>query len=222
MNSSNIIIITVEGNIGSGKTTLCQELEQVSFNKPHKVLYEEVSEWCKHSDENGKNIFELYYSDKKKYSYLFQSYVLCSRVAHILKNCDFSCKNIIICERSHLTDFYIFATNLYKLNLMSDIEYKIYQELFKTINISISGTIYNKANTSICIDRIKKRNRLGENITEEYIEQLNNAHDEWLLNKSNSNNLLIINGNIEKENIDERQKQINDIIVFINSIESKN
>ncbi len=32
------IIITVEGNIGSGKTTLCKELELVIFDKPNKII----------------------------------------------------------------------------------------------------------------------------------------------------------------------------------------
>jgi deoxyadenosine/deoxycytidine kinase len=75
-----------------------------------------------------KNIFELYYSNKEKYSYLFQSYVLCSRVSFILQCIKDYPNHIIICERSHLTDYYIFATVLHTLNLMTDLEYKIYTD----------------------------------------------------------------------------------------------
>lgn len=216
------IIITVEGNIGSGKTTLCKELESVVFDKPHKIIYEDVEEWCKHKDEFGKNIFELYYSDKQKYSYLFQSYVLCSRVSFIYNCIKKYPDHVLICERSHLTDFYIFATILHSLKLMSEIEFKIYNELFKTIELNITGTVYNKVNTDICIERIKKRNRLGEKITEEYIKQLNDSHDEWLLlNKNDSNknlNLLIIDGSVEKTDTLKRKNEINNIIEFVNQI----
>ncbi len=209
------IIISIEGNIGSGKSTLCKDLETVKFDKPHKIIYEEVGEWCKHVDNNGKNIFELYYSDKQKYSYLFQSYVVCSRVSHILDIIKKYPNHIIICERSHLTDFYIFATVLHTLNLMSELEYKIYTEVFNTLNLDITATVYNKVDSNICISRIKKRNRQGEQITPEYIQILHDAHEAWL--STQNNNLLIIDGNIDALDIEKRNIEIKKIVSFVNS-----
>ena len=213
------IVVTIEGNIGSGKSTLCKELETISFNKPHKVIYENVEEWCKFTDENGRNIFELYYMDKQKYSYLFQSYVVCSRVSHILDTIKKYPDHIIICERSHLTDYYIFATVLHTLDLMSDLEYKIYTEVFKTLNLDITATIYNKVDSNICISRIKKRNRQGEQITPDYIQILHDAHEAWLSSKNDNTdiNVLTIDGNVDNLDIEKRQQQIEDIISFVNS-----
>ncbi len=106
---------------------------------------------------------------------------------------------------------------------MNDIEFKIYTELFKTIELNITGTIYNKVDTTICIERIKKRNRLGERITEEYIKQLNDSHDEWLLlNNNNCNNLIIIDGNIENSDTIQRKNQIDKIVNFVNNIVDEN
>ncbi len=209
------IIISIEGNIGSGKSTLCKDLETVTFNKPHKIIYEEVGEWCKHVDNNGKNIFELYYSNKEKYSYLFQSYVVCSRVSHILDTIKKYPDHIIICERSHLTDYYIFATVLHTLNLMTDLEYKIYTEVFNTLNLNITATVYNKVNSDICISRIKKRNRQGEQITSDYIQILHDAHESWL--DTQNNNLLIIDGNIDTTDEKRRNLEIEKIVSFVNS-----
>ncbi len=209
------IIISIEGNIGSGKSTLCKDLETVTFNKPHKIIYEEVGEWCKHVDNNGKNIFELYYSNKEKYSYLFQSYVVCSRVSHILDTIKKYPDHIIICERSHLTDYYIFATVLHTLNLMTELEYKIYTEVFNTLNLNITATVYNKVNSDICISRIKKRNRQGEQITSDYIQILHDAHESWL--DTQNNNLLIIDGNIDTTDEKRRNLEIEKIVSFVNS-----
>ena len=208
-------IISIEGNIGSGKSTLCKDLENVTFKIPHKIIYENVGEWCKHTDKNNKNIFELYYLDKEKYSYLFQSYVICSRVWHILDTIKQYPNHIIICERSHLTDFYIFASVLYKLKLMTDLEFKIYSEIFKTFTIEICGTIYNRVSSEICIERIQKRNRMGENITPEYIQILDESHEKWLQNKEN---MLTIDGSIDITETEKRNKQIEDIIEFVNMI----
>jgi len=221
----NPIIISIEGNIGSGKTTLCKDLENIKLNLPHKIIYENVEEWCKHVNDEGKNIFELYYSNKEKYSYLFQSYVVCSRVHHILETIKKYPNHIIICERSHLTDFHIFAKVLYSLKGMTSIEFKIYQEIFKTFQLHITSTIYNKVDTDICVSRIKKRNRLGEQITPEYIQILNEAHDNWLIASSVNkleDEVLIIDGNIEKEDTISRDKEIDKIIKFINSVIEKN
>ena len=211
------IIITIEGNIGSGKSTLCKDLESVKFDKPHKIIYEKVGQWCEHVDKNGKNIFELYYSDKQKYSYLFQSYVVCSRVYHILHTIKNYPNHIIICERSHLTDYYIFATVLHTLELMTELEYKIYTEVFKTLNLDITATIYNKVDSDICISRIKKRNRQGEQITPDYIQILHDAHEAWLSVKFDDDAVLTIDGNIDNLDIEKRQQQIENIISFVNS-----
>ncbi len=216
------LVITIEGNIGSGKSTLCKDLENVTFNKPHKIIYENVDEWCKLTDNNGHNIFELYYSDKKKYSYLFQSYVICSRVHHILETIKEYPDHIIICERSHLTDFYIFVKMLHSLGDISDIEYKAISQIFKTFNLEITGTIYNKVDSEICVQRIKKRNRSGEQITSEYIKNLNELHNDWLncddFGDKNNSSILIIDGNIEKDDIKCREKEIEKIISFINEL----
>jgi deoxyadenosine/deoxycytidine kinase len=78
------MIFTVEGNIGSGKTTLIGQLKSLKFNKPHIVVLEQVDEWCSLKDNEGRDILSLFYKDKQKYSYIFQSYVLFSRLHHLL------------------------------------------------------------------------------------------------------------------------------------------
>lgn len=79
------MIFTIEGNIGSGKTTILKEIDNLKFNKRHIVIYEQIKEWSEMKDENDKDILSLFYLDKTKYSYIFQSYVLFSRIHHLLE-----------------------------------------------------------------------------------------------------------------------------------------
>ena len=52
-------IISIEGNIGSGKSTFLQHLK--THNKSDNVIFvdEPVAEWLKIKDSSNKNILEL-------------------------------------------------------------------------------------------------------------------------------------------------------------------
>ena len=82
-------IISIEGNIGSGKSTVINSLKQLYSisNKIPKIYFleEPVSEWETFKDCNGKNIIEKFYADQKKYSFSFQMMAYISRLS-MLKN----------------------------------------------------------------------------------------------------------------------------------------
>ena len=65
-------------------------------------------------------------------------------------------------------------------------------------DIEISGIIYLQCNADICLKRIKERNRLGENISIQYLEKCDKYHEDWI------NNLKIpvsvLNCNIDIKN----------------------
>ena len=45
------IIISIEGNIGAGKTTIINEINKLTFNKPHIIILEQVQEWMSMNQE---------------------------------------------------------------------------------------------------------------------------------------------------------------------------
>ena len=66
-------IFSIEGNIGSGKSTLFEELKNVYSCIPNIVFLEEpVSEWEKIKNKQGEPMLQLFYRDPKKYSFSFQ------------------------------------------------------------------------------------------------------------------------------------------------------
>ena len=65
----------IEGNIGSGKSTLMEYLQTLDEYKIHKIktLKEPVDEWKQVIDKDTKkNILDYFYSDSKRWGYLFQ------------------------------------------------------------------------------------------------------------------------------------------------------
>ena len=71
-NKFKIKIVSLEGNIGSGKTLLFNNLkENYKNNKKIIFLKEPVDEWEKIKDENGKSILKNFYDDQEKFAFPF-------------------------------------------------------------------------------------------------------------------------------------------------------
>ena len=230
-------LFIIEANIGSGKSSLLNELQNLKFDRHHILIQEQVSEWSTLKDENNTDILSLFYKDKKKYGYIFQSYVLFSRLSHLIKTIKENPNSIIIAERSHLTDLKIFAKSLYESKDISEIEWIVYNkwhnELKKIFNIKINGIIYLKTDPKVCMDRINKRSRKAENgIPLEYLELLDKKHNEWLIDRPKQRNdvewfeledntvfpVLTLDGNIDFYYVEERIKQKELIVKFINTL----
>jgi len=225
------LLVTVEGNIGSGKTTLLQDIQHLTFSKPHVVVFENVTEWLNKKDSQNHSILELFYSDQEKYSYIFQSYVLFSRVSHLLKAIKENPDGIVICERCHLTDLMVFAKSLHELQKLNDMEWSVYQDwhqmIRKMFTLRMDAVIYNRASADVCLQRICKRSRTGESsIGLDYLSLLNVKHDDWLVHSNLSllpdeeqtQHIMVMDGNIDYSNESERQGQLNQIVQFINGL----
>jgi deoxycitidine kinase len=203
-------IIALEGNIGSGKSTLLQDL-----SKDYIVVPENITEWIK------SDLLNQYYNNKTRYSYLFQSFVLISRLSEILNTIKNNPDKIIICERCHLSDMYIFVDHLFSLSEISELEYSVYQNLHtlisSMISIPLKGIIYNQTLPQICLERIHQRDRSGENlISLDYIEKLHQKHEYFIEHVDYP--VLTIDGNIDYNDSDKRQMIIQNIYTFIQNL----
>ena len=66
------IIIAVEGNIGTGKSTLLTKLKNQIGSSKIIFCQEPIDEWTKIKNKNGETILNEFYNDPKKYSFSFQ------------------------------------------------------------------------------------------------------------------------------------------------------
>ena len=194
-------IFSIEGNIGSGKSTAIKHLkEKLHYINGKKIVYiqEPVDIWNTVKDENGNNIIERYYDNPTKFAFQFQMMAYITRITKIRSAIRNNTNCIIITERSVYSDRAVFAKMLYDDKTMDKISYNIYNKWFDELasDIKVSGYIYIKAEPETSLKRIIKRNRPGETITLKYLEKCHKAHNEWLNEEHIS---LYLNGEKEGE-----------------------
>ena len=200
------LIVSIEGNIGSGKSTFISKLEKyIQENNTDKKIFflsEPVDEWLNIKDENNEHILSKFYNNQEKYSFTFQMMAYISRLNKLkeaIDNLKQINNSIIITERSLMTDKYVFAQMLYDENKIEKIEFEIYKKWFNSFNkeTEIDKVIYIASKPEICYDRVKLRDRDGEeNIPLDYLTKCHNYHENMIeILKSDNKDIVLLNGN---------------------------
>jgi len=228
------MLISLEGNIGSGKSTLLREIgEKCKFVKACVIIPEDVSGWTSFTDSTGQNILEYFYSNKHAFGFTFQMLVVVSRIRNILDEIRKHPDAIIITERSHWTDLMIFVETLFENKEINEIEYLTYKQCHEHLNslldVRVDGIIYNLTSPHICMQRICKRSRKGEDlIPSHYINDLHEKHNKWLMcsetkdisvtSPVTSPEILNIDGDVDDTNEAVRKQQLDTIVAFVNTL----
>lgn len=197
MSSNKSIVISIDGNIGSSKSTL---LEFIRTNCPDDYVYvdEPLNKWDQIQDANGETILQKFYQDQTKYGFPFQTMALLSRLIAIRDAIAANPGKIIISERSLYTDKLVFAKMLFEGGIIEDVNYQIYLSCFDAFigQCPVDAVIYIKTDYKICRERITKRLREGEQgIPLEYLENCEKYHDSMV--EEMDRPTLVLNGNID-------------------------
>lgn len=174
--------IAIAGNIGAGKTTLCERLAK-SFN------------WDVHYESTDNNPYlSDFYMDMQRWSFNLQIYFLNSRYQQVLKILQGDVT--VVQDRTIYEDAYIFAPNLHDMGLMSTRDFENYFGLFKTMSSQIQPPdllIYLRASIPTLVAHIQSRGRDYEgNMSLDYLKRLNQRYEDWIKNYREGR-LLIIN-----------------------------
>lgn len=160
-------VITIMGNIGSGKSTLIRSLNELKYS----IIEEPIAKW-------GEWL-ELFYSNPSKYAFSFQMKVLMD--FDIDKNID---KDLLIVERSPVESKEIFARTLLENKMINDSEFSLLCEYHNKIAWQPNMILYLKSTPEVCIERIHKRSRECENgISIKYLQQLHKNYEEFISNE---------------------------------------
>ena len=175
----NLRYIAIEGVIGAGKTSLTARLSQTLGAKAN---YEEFE----------KNPFlEDFYNDPDRYAFQTQLFFLMSRYKQQLELHQMDLFHFMIVSDYLFAKDRIFAT----LNL-NEKEMKLYDGIAKIMEKDIVKpdlVIYLQASTKNLMQAIHQRNRkMEKNISEEYIQALNELYNNYFFHYSETP-LLVIN-----------------------------
>jgi deoxyadenosine/deoxycytidine kinase len=158
-------IISIEGNIGSGKTRLFSALQSRVTTSDVCFLPEPLDVWARIHDQHGISILEAFYKDKHKYSLPMQLTALISRYEGLARAKQGGA-SLIITERCLGTDAEVFAPALYRDGYLNDIEMGVYRwwhGIFQTDHRP-DGMVFVEATPALCMQRICERDRAGENL----------------------------------------------------------
>jgi 2-amino-4-hydroxy-6-hydroxymethyldihydropteridine diphosphokinase len=171
--------IAIEGNIGSGKTSLAHKFSE-DFNA--KLVLERFAD---------NPFLPKFYKDQERYAFPLEMSFLADRY-HQLSN-DLSqfdlFKNFIV------SDYYIFKSLIFAQVTLPSEEFKLYRKMFDLLYREITKPdiyIYLNQDIDRLISNIKKRGRSYEqNISPEYLRNIQQAYTNFIKSEEDLNTLII-------------------------------
>jgi len=173
--------VVVEGNIGSGKTTFLEHFKK--FSDEVELIAEPVEKW---RNIKGHNLLQMMYEDPARWSLTFQTYVQLTMLQNHTKDTN---KNLKLMERSIFSAKYCFVENLMKSGKMPLSEYEVLSSWFDfllsspQVDLGVDLIVYMRTSPEVALSRLMKRGRGEEHlIAKQYIDDLHQLHEDWLVN----------------------------------------
>ena len=190
-----VLIVSLEGNVGAGKTTAFNAIKRVLQKVPGVAfLPEPVDEWVE------RGFLSAMYSKELSAS-TFQQVVLMTLAADLtnifIHNKD--CK-VVITERSAMTNFLFARQNLAGMDLEAyNFTFSRFMKLLPE-NVRIHH-VYLKTTPAMASARLAVRGRPGEQgVSLAYLEGLHGLHEQW----SAASNVQTIDASVDEALVVER------------------
>jgi len=162
--------IAVAGNIAVGKSTLTALLTE---NLGWEGYYEAV-------DDNP--YLADFYRDMRQWSFHSQIFFLSRRLRDHRQILDRP--GTVVQDRSVYEDAEVFAENLYRQAHMAERDYRTYRGMYEAMTLFLPPPdliVYLRASVPTLQKRIRMRGRdFEQEVTAEYLEQLNQLYEEWI------------------------------------------
>jgi 2-amino-4-hydroxy-6-hydroxymethyldihydropteridine diphosphokinase len=171
--------IAIEGNIGSGKTSLSNRIGD-DFNA--KLVLERFAD---------NPFLPKFYADEERYAFPLEMSFLADRYHQLtddLAQFDLF-KNFIV------SDYFIFKSLIFAQITLPKEEYRLYRKMFDIMYKEISKPdvyVFLYQNTDRLIDNIKKRGRdYEQNIKPDYLEKIHKGYLSFIKSRDELNTLII-------------------------------
>ena len=124
-NLNERIIVSIEGNIGVGKSTFINILKN-KWSNGCEIVDEPIEIWKEIKDKEGKNILQTFYEDIPRWGYTFQNIACITRMMKIEDTIKNTNHKYIFLDRSLGTDKNIFEAMLHDNGQINQIEHSMY------------------------------------------------------------------------------------------------
>ena len=193
--------IAIEGNIGSGKTSLSKMLSE---EYGAKLILEQFAD---------NPFLPKFYKDQKKYAFPLEMSFLAERYQQLSDETS----QLDLFSPFIISDYYVFKSLIFAEITLEEEEFKLYRRLFMMMYNNLVKPdlfVYLYQNTDRLLENIKKRGREYErNIQANYLEKINKGYLEFMKKQTNLKILVVDVSKIDFVNNREDYQKLKDIII---------
>ncbi|HEY5649284.1 MAG TPA: deoxynucleoside kinase [Nitrospiria bacterium] len=191
--------IVIEGPIGVGKTSLV------------KILARELNGRVLLEQTEDNPFLKEFYKDPKRFGFQTQIFFLLSRYRHLQE-----ISQMDLFNRTTVTDYFFPKDRIFASINLQPSELALYQQLYSLLDPTIPTpdlVIYLQASTEVLLSRVEKRGReYEEPILPDYLENLNQAYNDFFFRYTASPLLVVQTSDIDfvnrREDLDELLNQV--------------
>ncbi|HNQ66877.1 MAG TPA: deoxynucleoside kinase [Bacteroidales bacterium] len=174
--------LVIEGNIGAGKTSLCNK---IASERNAKLILEQFAD---------NPFLPKFYKNPERYSFPLELSFLADRYNQLKKNLE----SFDLFSELIVSDYFFMKSLIFSSSTLQEDEYKLYRQLFDIIYSSLPKPdlyVYLHKSVDNLISNIKLRGREYEqDISFEYLKSIENGYFNFF-KQQNSLKILIIDTN---------------------------
>jgi deoxyadenosine/deoxycytidine kinase len=176
---SQLQLISIEGNIGAGKTTLSTMIAE-DFNA--KLILERFAD---------NPFLPKFYEDQARYAFPLEMSFLADRYQQFMDDTS----QFDLFKNFMVSDYDIFKSLIFAKVTLQPEEYNLYRKVFNFMYREVKKPeiyLYLYQNTERLLANIKKRGRdYEQNIDPEYLEKINRGYLDFIKSHQDQNSLII-------------------------------
>jgi deoxyadenosine/deoxycytidine kinase len=192
--------ITIEGNIGAGKTSLATKIAE---DYDAKLILEQFED---------NSFLPKFYNDPERYAFPLELSFLAERYQQLKDK--IGVRDLF--KSFTVSDYFINKSLIFSRKTLPSDEFKLYQKFFNIINQSLIKPeilVYLYANVDRLQSNIKKRGRNYEqDIEDKYLEQIQESYFDFIKQQNDMRILIIDTNDLDFVNNQEDYKYITSLI----------